>query len=105
MSRILIVVLFFAAVLVGFGLGALGVPTEYAIASGLIVTGAALVLGGRHERLKEALPVNLMVVGVAFVGVGALMAAGGACADDEDEAGRDRSTIEDVALQSSESGR
>jgi len=76
MGRIIIVALFFVAVFVGFGLGALGVPSEVAIASGLIVTGVALLASGMHpsvKDLKERLPVNLSVVGVAFSGFGALL--------------------------------
>lgn len=76
MSRLVVVLLFFVAVFVGFGLGALGVPSEVAVASGLIVTGVALLVGGMQpslKGLKERLPVSTSVVGVAFAAVGALL--------------------------------
>lgn len=76
MSRLVVVVLFFVAVFVGFGLGALGVPSEVAIASGLLVTGVALFVAGMQpslRNLKERLPVNTSIVGVAFAAVGALL--------------------------------
>lgn len=109
MSRFVIAMLFFVAIFVGFGLGALGVPAEYAIASGLVVTGGALVLGGRRKELKELVPVNLIVVGVTFVGLGGLLAVGGACGygedDADDDARRGRPTSEQVARRSAWSGR
>jgi hypothetical protein len=82
-SRLIVVVLFFLAVFVGLGLGALGVPSEVAIASGLIVTGAGLVVAGMQpslKQLKERLPVNTSVVGVAFAAVGAVLFAAGLAA-------------------------
>lgn len=83
MARLFIVVLFFVAVFVGFGLGALGVPSEVAIASGLVVTGVALVVAGLQpslKQLKERLPVNTSVVGVAFAAVGAVLFVAGLAA-------------------------
>lgn len=107
MSRLVVAVLVFVAVFVGLGLAAVGVPAAYAVACGFVVTGAALAFGARREELKDRLPVNLMVVGVTFVGVGALLGAAGACSsDDEDEESRSsRSAYEDVAGQSPGSSR
>jgi hypothetical protein len=84
-SRIVVAGLAFVAVLVGLGLAAVGVPSAYAIACGFAVTGVALFVAGRQEQWKARLPVNLLVVGVVFVGFGALLAAAGACSSDDDE--------------------
>jgi hypothetical protein len=76
MSKVMVVMLFFVAVFVGFGLGALGVPSDVAVASGFIVTGVALPVAGMYPRLKqlkERLPVSISVVGVVFVGFGAML--------------------------------
>lgn len=83
MARLFIAVLFFVAVFVGFGLAALGVPSEVAIASGLVVTGVALVVAGLQpslKQLKERLPVNTSVVGVAFAAFGAVLFIAGLAA-------------------------
>ena len=76
MSRLIVVVLFFVAVFVGLGLGAIGVPSEVAIASGLLVTGVALLVAGRRPPLRDArdrLPVNVVAVGGGFAAFGALL--------------------------------
>jgi hypothetical protein len=75
-SRLIVVVLFFVAVFVGLGLGAIGVPSEVAIASGLLVTGAALLVASRRPPVRDArdrLPVNLVAVGGGFAAFGALL--------------------------------
>jgi hypothetical protein len=75
-SRLIVVVLFFVAVFVGLGLGAIGVPSEVAIASGLLVTGVALLVAGRRPPLRDArdrLPVNVVAVGGGFAAFGALL--------------------------------
>jgi hypothetical protein len=82
-SRLMVAALFFVAVFVGFGLGALGVPSEVAVASGLVVTGAALLAAGFHpsvKQLKPRLPINTSVVGAAFTAIGALLFAAGLAA-------------------------
>jgi hypothetical protein len=84
MSRIIVAGLVFVAVFVGLGLAVVGVPSAYAIACGFAVTGVALFVAGRQPQFKEGLPVNLIVVGVVFVGIGALLAAAGACSSDSD---------------------
>jgi hypothetical protein len=75
-SRLIVVVLFFVAVFVGLGLGALGVPSQVAIASGLLVTGAAVLVASRRPPVRDArdrLPVNLVAVGGGFAAFGALL--------------------------------
>jgi hypothetical protein len=75
-SRLIVVVLFFVAVFVGFGLGAIGVPSEVAIASGLLLTGAVLLVASQRPSVKDVrdrLPVNLVAVGGGFAAFGALL--------------------------------
>ena len=85
MNRLVVAGLAFVAVLVGLGLAAIGVSSAYAIACGFAVTGIALFVAGRQPGFKDRLPVNPFVVGVVFVGVGALLAAAGACSSDDDD--------------------
>jgi hypothetical protein len=84
-SRIIVAGLFIVAVLVGFVLAAFGVPSEVAIASGLIVTGVVLLVVGGREEWRGRVPVNLRVVGGVFVAIGALLFAVGLTMDDDED--------------------
>lgn len=82
MSRLVVALLVFLAIFVGFGLAAVGVPSEVAVASGFIVTGVALLVMTRLpspslQGLMQRLPVHGGIVGVAFALVGALLFAAG----------------------------